>query len=104
VIVGILVGGLRSRTCDLGLAYDDATGYLLGWVSPEHGRTYRFLLIDERRQMAVQQTSSRNEGAVSLGDDKLAQLETSRPPQGAPETLRLPRAAQLPKGHGLAFG
>jgi hypothetical protein len=69
-----------------------------------------FLMIDEARQIAVdfaglpellRQTSGRSELATSQRDDKLAKLETSRSPQGAPETWRLPRATQLPRVTGL---
>src|SRR5258706_1828391 len=69
-----------------------------------------FLMIDDARQIAVDfarlpellnQTSGRSEVAISPEDDKLAKLETNRSPQGAPETLRLPRAGQLPAVTGL---
>jgi hypothetical protein len=67
-------------------------------------------MIEQARQIAVdftkqpellEQTSGRNDAATSQEDDELAKLETSRSPQGEPETLHLPRAAQLPRVPGL---
>jgi lipoprotein NlpI len=67
-------------------------------------------MIDEARQIGVdfakqpellKQTSGRSEVAISPEDDKLAKLETGCSPQDAPETRRLPRAAQLPAVVGL---
>ncbi len=97
-----------------GFAVHDATGRQLGFF---YGRAASnmaghagFLMIDDARQIAVDfarlpellnQTSGRSEVAISPEDDKLAKLETNRSPQGAPETLRLPRAAQLPAVTGL---
>ena len=67
-------------------------------------------MIDEARQIAfdfgkqpelLEQTSGRSEVATSPEDDKPAKLETSYSPEDAPETRRLPRAAQLPPVAGL---
>ncbi len=92
-----------------GFAVHDATGRQLGVF---HGRTdpntaghSDFVMIDEARQMAVdfarlpellKQTSDR-----TSPKDKLAKFHTSRLPQRATETSRLPRAAQLPAVAGL---
>jgi Flp pilus assembly protein TadD len=97
-----------------GFAVYDAAGRPLGFVygraDPNTAGHAGFLMIDEARQIAVDfarlpellnQTSARSEVATSTEDDKLAKLETNRSPQGAPETLRLPRAAQLPAVTGL---
>ncbi len=97
-----------------GFAVYDATGRQLGFF---YGRPYPnpagqtgFLMIDEARQIAVDfatlpellnQTSARSEVATSTEDDKLAELQTNRSPQGVPETSRLPRAARLPGVTGL---
>jgi hypothetical protein len=91
-----------------GFAVYDATGRQLGFF---YGRPYPnppghagFLMIDEARQIAIDfaklserldQTSARSEVATSTEDDKPAKLETNRSPQGAPETSRILRAAQL---------
>jgi hypothetical protein len=67
-------------------------------------------MIDEARQIAfdfakqpelLKQTSGRSEVATSPEDDKPTKLETSYSPDDAPETRRLPRAAQLPPVAGL---
>jgi hypothetical protein len=67
-------------------------------------------MIDEPRQISfdfakqselLKQTSGRIEVATSPEDDKPAKLETSYSPEDAPETRRLPRAAQLPPVAGL---
>jgi tetratricopeptide (TPR) repeat protein len=67
-------------------------------------------MIDEARQIAfdfakqpelLRQTSGRSEVATSPEDGKPAKLETSYSPEEAPETRRLPRAAQLPPVAGL---
>ena len=67
-------------------------------------------MIDEARQIAfdfgkqpelLEQTSGRSEVATSPEDDKPAKLETSYSPEDAPQTRRLPRAAQLPPVAGL---
>jgi hypothetical protein len=91
-----------------GFAVDDATrqqvAVFYGLAEPNTARQTDFLTIDEARQMAVdfaklpellEQTSGRSEVATSPADDGLAKLETNRSPQGASETSRLPRAAQL---------
>jgi hypothetical protein len=91
-----------------GFAVYDATGRQLGFfygrVDPNIAGHAGFLMIDDARQIAVDfarlpellnQTSGRSEVATSTEDDKLAKLETNRSPQGAPETSRLLRAAQL---------
>src|SRR5262252_6600603 len=92
-----------------GFAVDDAIGRRLGVfygrADPNAAGHTGFLMIDEARQIAVdfarlpellKETSVPSEVATSMEDDKLAHLETNRSPQGAPETSRLPRAAQLP--------
>ena len=92
-----------------GFAVDDATGQQLalfyGLAEPNTARQTDLLTIDEARQMAVEfarvpelleQTLGRSEVATFPEDDRLAKLETNRSPQGAPETSRLPCAAQLP--------
>jgi hypothetical protein len=67
-------------------------------------------MIDKARQIAVdlarqpellKRTSGRSEVAARPEDDKLAKVETSCSPEDAPETRRLPRAAQLPPVAGL---
>src|SRR5437899_9631441 len=107
-------GPSRRAEFPNGFAVYDATGRQLGFF---YGRAYPnppgqtgFLMIDEARQIAVdfarlpellKQTSDRSEVATSPEDDKLAKLQTSRSPQRAPETSRLPHAAQLPAVTGL---
>jgi hypothetical protein len=94
-----------------GFAVDDATGQQLavfyGLAEPKTAKQTDFLTFDEARQMAVdfaklpellEQTSGRSEVATSL-----AKLETNRSREGALETWRLPRAAQLPAVAGLPF-
>jgi len=90
-----------------GFAVHDATGRQLGFfygADPNMAGHAGVLMMDDARQIAVDfarlpellnQTSGRSEVAISPEDDKLAKLETNRSPQGAPETLRLPRAAIL---------
>jgi hypothetical protein len=91
-----------------GAAVYDATGRQLGFfygrADPNMAGDASFLTIDDARQIAVDfarlpqllnQPSGSSEVAVSTKDDKLAKLETNRSPQGAPETSRLLRAAQL---------
>jgi hypothetical protein len=97
-----------------GFAVDDATGQQLavfyGLAEPNTARQTDFLTIDEARQMAVdfaklpellEQTSGRSEVATSPEEDRLTKLETNRSAQGALETWRLPRVAQLPAVAGL---
>ncbi len=97
-----------------GFAVDDATGRQLGVfygrTDPNTAGDTDFLMIDEAEQIAVdfvrlpellKQTLARSEVATSPEDDKLTKLQTSRSPQRAPETSRLPRAAQLPAVTGL---
>src|SRR6266436_5808476 len=97
-----------------GFAVDDATGRQLGVfygrTDPNTAGDTDFLMIDETRQIAVdfarlpellKQTSDQSNVTTSPEDDKLTKLQTSRSPQRAPETSRLPRAAQLPPVTGL---
>jgi hypothetical protein len=98
-----------------GFAVDDATGQqpaaFYGLAEPNTARQTDFLTIDEARQMAVdfaklpelleQNLGVEAEVAASPEDDRLANLETNRSPEGALETLHLPRVAQLPAVAGL---
>ena len=97
-----------------GFAVDDATGQQLGVfygrADPNTAGHTGILTIDEARQIAVdfarlpellKQTPGRTDMGASPQKDKLARLETSRSPQGAPETSRLPRGAQVPTVTGL---
>ena len=97
-----------------GFAVDDATGRQLGVfygrTDPNTAGHTGFAMIDETRQIAVdfarlpellKQTTDRSKVATSPEDDKLTKLQTSRSSQRAPETSRLPRAAQLPAVTGL---
>src|SRR5258706_12977664 len=97
-----------------GFAVDDATGRQLGVfygrTDPNTAGDTDFLMIDEAEQIAVdfarlpellKQTSDQSNVTTSPEDDKLTKLQTSRSPQRAPETSRLPRAAQLPPVTGL---
>ncbi len=87
-----------------GFAVDDATGRQLGVfygrTDPNTAGHTGFAMIDETRQIAVdfarlpellKQTTDRSKVATSPEDDT----------QRAPETSRLPRAAQLPAVTGL---
>src|SRR5258707_4226577 len=100
--------------CRSGFAGTDAAGrrpgLFYGRAASNMAGHAGFLMIDDARQIAVDfarlpellnQTSGRSEVAISPEDDKLAKLETNRSPQSAAETLRLPRAAQLPAVTGL---
>jgi hypothetical protein len=60
--------------------------FCLAEAAPEH-------LADRIGKEQLQAAASSQTGTPE--DDKLAKLETNRSPQGAPETSRLPRAAQL---------
>src|SRR5258705_10728930 len=92
-----------------GFVVDDATGRQLGVfygrTDPNTAGHTGFAMIDETPQIAVdfarlpellKQTADRSKVATSPEDDKLTKLQTNRSPQRAPETSRLPRAAQLP--------
>ena len=110
-ITGRFPGPWRIVEIPHGFAVDDATGEQLavfyGLAEPKTAKQTDFLTFDEARQMAVdfeklpellEQTSGRSEVATSL-----AKLETNRSPEGALETRRLPRVAQLPAVAGFPF-
>jgi len=85
-----------------GFAVHDANGRHLGFfygrTDPNMAGHGDFLMIDDARQIALDfaqlaellnLSSRRSEVATSTEDEKLAELETNRSPQGAPETSRL---------------
>src|SRR5229473_2513847 len=89
----------RESPTKTGLASESRRKYGSSWSStlsvadfclteaaPEH-------LADRIGKEQLQAAASSQTGTPE--DDKLAKLETNRSPQGAPETSRLPRAAQL---------
>jgi hypothetical protein len=113
-MTGYFPGPWRIVEIPHGFAVDDASGQQLaafyGLAEPNAPRQTDFLTFDEARQMAVdfaklpkrlEQTPSLSEVATSLDDDRLAKLETNRSPDGALETLRLPRVARLPAVAGI---
>jgi hypothetical protein len=91
-----------------GFAVDDASGQQLavfyGLAESDAARQTDFLTFDEARQMAadfaklpkrLEQMWGRSVVDTRPDVDRLAALETNHAPQGALETWRLPRTAQL---------
>jgi hypothetical protein len=113
-MTGRFPGPWRIVEIPQGFAVDDASGQQLavfyGLAEPNAARQTDLLTFDEARQMAVDfaklpkrlgQTWGRSEVATPPQDDRLAQLETNRSPEGASATWRFPPISQLPAGAGV---